>query len=109
MIERIKQVFPTVRKIALQLTFTDADQASDMSWREYALTPEAEYPIKIDCPERECIRGGFDLSSGLQQAVASRQPVGHGDLNCPGWQDRGKAGKQRCLVGLSYRMKIEYA
>ena len=108
MSQRIRQVFPTVRKIAIQVTFTDADQASDMSWREYALTPEAEHPVKFGCPDRECISGGFDLSEAISEAVASNLTVTQGDLGCPGWAETAGGGKARCLVGLYYRLKIDY-
>ena len=108
MTQRIRQVFPTVRKIAIQVTFTDADQASDMSWREYTLTPEAEHPVKFDCPERDCVSGGFDLSEAMAKAVAESQSVTEGRLNCPGWVEISGGGKGRCLVGLHYRLKIDY-
>lgn len=69
----IKDEYPQVRELTFQFTFRDPDpvwQKAYSPWdKTMTLRPEHSALFRFDCPYRECVGGGFDLSSPVRQMI----------------------------------------
>ena len=47
----------------------------------------AKSVFRFDCQNKECIRGDFDLSDVLAEAIAAQRTTAIGELRCKGWRN----------------------
>ncbi len=64
--------------------------------------------FRVSCPNSECVRGDFDLSAELANAVAGRQESVTGELVCQGWRSRTTIDSVLCRNVLRYKLSIGY-
>ena len=106
---RIRNRFPQVREITLDLTFTDHDQQVAPSQATPRYSGDDPAFFEIDCPMRECVSGGFDLTEAVTAMLSNRQAVASGTVVCQGWQDEERDGQNRCRCTMAYTVRATYA
>ena len=105
---RTSQLYPNVQEIRVELCFTPHDGARTVVDRSKVWKPDHDAFFEIQCLDRECICGGFDLTRVIEEAVKNRQSDVEGRLTCEGWQDSERYRKTRCMITLDYRVSLTY-
>ena len=68
----------------------------------------AKSVFRFRCPNDECIRGDFDLTEELANAVAQKRTDVSGELSCQGWQNKATVDTVHCQNILRYKLKLSY-
>ena len=68
----------------------------------------AKSVFRIDCPNNGCIRGDFDLTEPLAEAVAEHRTTVAAEMCCQGWQNKTTIDTVRCHNILRYTLRLEY-
>jgi hypothetical protein len=82
--------FPLLKALKVTIEYYDANgftKHGDLKWKlniEYAKSV-----LWFACPGVECMRGDFDLSNALADAITNRRKVATGELRCQGTRKRG--------------------
>jgi len=104
----IRDVFPGVEAVRINLTFKDPDGLADPKPMRLKFGPEQKAFFHLDCLFWECVRGGFDLGPAVRDAVRAQARSARGEQDCQGWQDPERIGKHRCWLKARYEIQIEY-
>jgi hypothetical protein len=64
--------------------------------------------VRIDCPNHGCIRGDFDLTEPLADAVAGHRATVTGEMCCQGWQSKTTIDTVPCHNILRYKLSLTY-
>ncbi len=104
----LKEKYPKVTDLMVKMSFKDYDGGSNPEPRQEKYSPESKAFFKIACPHRECVSGGFDLSSAIDKLVTSRLGKLDGTITCQGWQDKERINKHRCFLELNYAISAKY-
>jgi len=104
----IKDWYPQVKTLTFELNYRDPDGLAQPSSETYTRGPEHSAFLKIQCPYRECINGGYDLTELISDMLNNNKLECHGKVSCQGWQDRNRIGKYRCLCELTYKITATY-
>jgi hypothetical protein len=104
----IRDVFPCVKVVRIDLTFKHPDGFGDPKPMRLMFGPEQKAFFRIDCLFWECVRGGFDLGSAVRDAVRAQATSARGEQTCQGWQDPERIGKHRCWLVARYEIQIKY-
>ncbi|SHN30970.1 hypothetical protein SAMN04488057_118103 [Cyclobacterium lianum] len=104
----IKSSFPQVQEIILNLNFN-----YDESYRKKlkkTLNPNDKAFFQIECINKDCVYGGFNLSSEVRGMISKKVTEYNGHQTCNGYQDfeRYKAKDYHCLCKLNYEIEIKY-
>lgn len=103
----LKDVFPNIDEINIKLQFSydDYNQNSDLVIKE---NDKAFFQIK--CINRDCIHGGFNLTSIIHESLKNKLLTKIGSATCNGWQDfeRYRAQNYHCLCTLNYSANFKY-
>ena len=101
--------FPRLKSLKVEVEYYAADKATRIGQINYVLNVEhASSLFYIECPNRECVRGDFDLSEVLAAAVAARQKSVAGEMRCRGWRNQDEIKKVYCRTELHYRLRLKY-
>lgn len=98
--------FPRVAAVALELRFTTGADKLLVSPYSQIYTADMQAFFELQCPSRDCSRGGFDLQAAVQSAVSSRDKWGQGRLQCNGTAVGGEGRGAPCPVELSFEIAI---
>lgn len=102
--------FPHLKSLTLELTHYDADGASRLSQVKYTLNlAHARSLFHVDCSNSECVRGDFDLSDEIANAVAHARAAVTGELRCRGWRNKTTIDRVPCRKMLRYTLTLAYA
>ena len=106
----LKDIFPTVASLAICMTFKYQDSLlTNPATIDKRFAPEDKAFFKVQCPDGECINGGFDLSRVVSKLISARVNETNGTSTCKGWQDRERVGTHRCLLTMNYTIRAVYA
>ena len=105
---KLSELYADVQELRAELHFTPHDPPSTPLNSSEAWNPDDRAFFEIQCPDRECICGGFDLSGAIGQAVKDHRTSVQGRLGCDGWQDTERYRKHRCMMSLDYRLLLTY-
>ena len=83
--------------LKLKVSFQDSDRPAQVIEKEMTLCRDEDFLIQ--CPNLECVDGGFDLRGVNISNQAQPKP-----LVCSGWQDRERINKHRCLCELHFQV-----
>ena len=101
--------FPTLKVLAADLHFTESGRVALNGRIKYKLNLELSKSVfRFDCPNHECVRGDFDLSEELTNAVAARRTLVTGETPCPGWLSKTTIDTVHCRHTLHYRLSLAY-
>ncbi len=99
--------YPNVKSISLSVTYLDPDDGKTIKeTRNWNLDSKAYFVI--DCPYRECVGGGFDISKLVVDAINQGEAESTGELTCQGWQDKERVNKHSCLLKGKFKISIQY-
>ena len=104
----LKEKYPQVIELMVEMNFKDYDGGSAPEPKQEKYSLESKAFFKIDCPYRECISGGFDLSLAIDKLVTSHLDKLDGTITCQGWQDKERINKNRCFLQLNYTITAKY-
>ena len=68
----------------------------------------AKSVFSFACPNSECVRGDFDLSGELAEAIAAHRTTSTGERVCQGWLNRATIDTVRCHHILRYKFSLGY-
>ena len=94
--------FPEVTGIVISMMYNQKGIAKSLP-RIVHFFPDSSAFFRIDCLNKECVDGGFDLSRVLTSMVRNRREAAKGELRCEG--DGPAAGHS----AIDYEVVIQYA
>ena len=95
----VSERFPRVRELVFELRFTAAESKPLLSPYKQIYTGDMQAFFELQCPSRECLGGGFDLSTAAANAAGSHEGISRGRIQC-----RGVAQGSACVVELHYEI-----
>jgi hypothetical protein len=105
----IAEMFPGVASLIIKMTFHEdgGDRVIESRTEDGPISQRKAF-FRIKCLQRECVNGGFDLTSAVASAIHLRKDTERGRLVCQGWQDQERVGKYHCLWDLEYEIIVKY-
>jgi len=101
--------YPRLKSLAAELHFSDSEKATVNNRIKYKMNPEgARSVFRFSCPNSECVRGDFDLSDELADAIAKHRTEVTGEIPCPGWLSKTTIDTVHCHTILRYRLSLAY-
>jgi hypothetical protein len=101
--------FPRLKSLKVDVEYYAPDSAARIGHIKYVLNVEhAKSLFCFECPNRECVRGDFDLSEVLAAAVAARRKSVAGEMRCQGWRNKDAIRKAYCRMILRYRLWLTF-
>lgn len=94
--------FPEVASIVVRMKYNQRGIAKSLP-RVVNFFPGSSALFRIDCLNKECIDGGFDLTQVITGMIGSRRAAAKGDLSCQG---DGPSDGHSTIV---YEVAIQYA
>lgn len=105
----LSEKFRELKSLTVELAYFGPDGVTRNSQIKYTVNPDhAKSVFRFDCDNDECIRGDFDLSEALAQAVATHQATATGEMCCQGWLSKTTIDRIHCHEILRYRLSLEY-
>lgn len=104
----IQDKFPMLASLSIDMAFENPDWGSNPSPKQKDFGPEDKAFFEIQCPDGECIKGGFNLSDAVSKLVNGHLEEASGTIICQGWQDRERIGQHRCLLKMKYKITATY-
>jgi hypothetical protein len=102
-----REEFPHLASLVIEMSFRP-DWGSPPTPTQRCYGPTSKAFFEIECPDYECVAGGFDLSWPVSEIVNSGDLSSSGSLICQGWQGRERIGKHRCLLTMEYKIGVTY-
>ena len=94
--------FPEVESIVISMMYNQSGIAKSLP-RTVNFSPDSSALFRIDCLNKDCVDGGFDLSQVLNSMVRNRREDAKGQLSCEG------NGASADHSGIVYNVAIKYA
>jgi hypothetical protein len=104
----LKEKYPQVGDITIDTSYKDYDMKDGPEPQQIKFAQESKAFFRIECPYRECISGGFDLSAAIDELISSHMDKLDGTITCQGWQDKERVNKHRCFLKLNYAISTTY-
>jgi hypothetical protein len=104
----LRERFPAVEQLVAEMTFADAKALGIYSAQMRSFCPSAKAFFAIACPRTLCLEGGFDLDALIVKLIDARKTSASGTLQCAGWIEPSRSQHARCLLRLSYQIRVEY-
>ena len=105
----LAEKFRELKSLTVEFAHFSPEGVSQNRQIKYTVNPEhAKSVFRLDCINEECIRGDFDLSEALAQAVAARQTIVSGEMCCQGWLSKNTIDTVRCHHILRYKFSLGY-
>lgn len=101
--------FPKLKGLTADLRYADSGKATVNSRIKYKMNIEVSKSVfRFSCPNSECVRGDFDLSEELAEAIAARRSTVAGEKSCPGWLSKTRIDSVHCRTILRYKLTLAY-
>lgn len=105
----LSEKFRDLKSLTVEFAYFSPEGVTRNSQIKYTVNPaHAKSVFRLDCFNNECIRGDFDLSDVLAQAVAERKAMVAGEMCCQGWLNRNTIDNLHCHNILRYKLSLEY-
>jgi hypothetical protein len=106
----LAEKFRELKSLTVELAYFSPQGVSRNSQIKYTVNPShAKSVFRFDCLNDECIRGDFDLSEALSEAVAARRATVTGEMCCQGWLSKNTLDQTRCGEILRYKLSLGYS
>lgn len=103
----IAEKFPCLKTVTVDLGHYDPEGLTRSSQIKYTVNLEhAKSVFRVACHNPECVRGDFDLSDVLAEAVAARRTSVSGEACCHGWRSRATIDSVPCRNILRYKLTL---
>jgi hypothetical protein len=101
--------FRQLKSLTVDLSYYDAEGVTKNSQVKYTVNlANAKSVFRFSCPNNECIRGDFDLSQVVADAVAKRRTRVTGEKTCKGWRSKTTIDTVHCHNILRYTLSLSY-
>ena len=101
--------FSALKSLTVDLGHYDSEGKTRNSQIKYTVNLGfAKSVFRVACHNHECVRGDFDLSGVLAEAVAARQKLVTGELICQGWRSKTAIDTLPCHNILRYTITLGY-
>jgi hypothetical protein len=101
--------FPELKSLTVDLGhFTSAGITRNSQIKFQPNLDNAHTVFRIDCPNQGCIRGDFDLTKALGEAVAAHRTTVTAELCCQGWQSKTTIDTVHCHNILRFTLRLGY-
>jgi len=105
----LSEKFRELKSLTVELAYFDAEGARKYGEIKCTFNPDnTKSVVRFDCHNHECVRGDFDLSEALAQAVAKRRTTVAGEMCCQGWLSKTTIGEVHCHYILRYKLRLAY-
>ncbi len=75
--------FPEVTEIVVRMTYNQRGIKNSLC-RVVNFFPDSSALFRIDCLNKECIDGGFDLTQVISGMIRNRKETARGNVSCEG-------------------------
>ena len=105
----LSEKFRELKSLTVELAYFSPGGVTRNSQIKYTVNPDrAKSVFRFDCLNHECIRGDFDLSEELANAVSSRLTTASGEMCCQGWRSKATIDTFRCHSILRFTLSLGY-
>jgi len=104
----LRERFPKVEQLVLEMTFTDLTQLGTYSSQMRSFSAPAKAFFAIPCPRTLCLDGGFDLDALIATMLARGEAETAGTMECQGWTNPARPDHARCGLQMHYRVEAHY-
>jgi len=94
--------FPEVADIAISMTYNQIGLNKSLL-RTVNFFPDSYAFFRIDCVNRDCVDGGFDLTKVIATTIGRRGQTAKGKLSCQG------SGPAEGHSAITYKVDIRYS
>jgi hypothetical protein len=105
----LAEKFQKLKSLTVNLEFFDSEGIHRSSQVKYTVNlANAKSVFSFGCPNHECVRGDFDLSKEIADAVTARRKNVVGEMTCQGWRNRTTIDTIRCHNILRFKFSLAY-
>jgi hypothetical protein len=105
----LAQKFHKLKSLTVDLSYYDPEGVIRNSQIKYTVNLDhAKTVLRFACQNHECVRGDFDLSDVLANAVAAHRTTESGEMCCEGWRSRATIDTVPCRNLLRYKLTLGY-
>ena len=105
----LSEKFSELKSLTVEFAHFNPEGVSRNRQIKYMVNAEhAKSVFRLDCYNSECVRGDYDLSEALAQAVAARQTTVTGEMCCQGWLNKATIDSVHCHNILRYKLSLKY-
>jgi len=105
----LSEKFRDLKSLTVEFGYFSPEGATRNRQIKYTVNPEhAKSVFRLDCHNSECVRGDYDLSEALAQAVAARKATVTGEMCCQGWLNKATIDQIHCHNILRYKLSLAY-
>ncbi|MSU59716.1 MAG: hypothetical protein EXS35_16375 [Pedosphaera sp.] len=105
----LAEKFHKLKSLTVDLVHFDPEGVTKNSQIKYTVNLEhAKSVFRFGCHNHECVRGDFDLSDVLTQAVTAKRKSVSGEARCQGWRSRSTIDTVPCRNILRYKFTLGY-
>ena len=97
----VAALFPEVTGIVIRMTYSQRGIKNSLS-RVVNFFPDSYALFRIDCLNKECVDGGFDLTQVISEMIRNRKKTSKGNLSC---EDSSPSADHSTIV---YEVSIQY-
>lgn len=103
----LRDAFPAVQQLHLDLKFEEAAAASIPAAQSHVLHPPARAFFAFPCPHADC-DGQFDLTTAVDAELKDHATEAEGVLKCSGQRLDRRASRVPCELYLHYTLSVAY-
>lgn len=100
----VSERFPDVSGIVIHMTYFHKGVNPVLMVRTVNFFPSGYAYFNMDCMIRDCVDGGFDLTSVITGMIKHRKKLGKGKLVCKGKNDALASDH----ASIAYEIRIKY-
>ena len=101
--------FRKLKSLTVEFDYYNPEGTTKNSQIKYEVNIQnAKSVFRFNCPNRECVRGDFDLTEDLVNAVAAHRTSVTGEKSCKGWLSKTTINTVRCRNILRYKIRLSY-
>ena len=105
----LAEKFRQLKSLTVDLAYYDPERQARSSQLKYTVNLEhAKSVFRFFCQNNECVRGDFDLSQAVADAVAAHRTSVSGEMCCEGWRNKATIDSVRCHNVLRYKLTLKY-
>ncbi len=105
----LSEKFRELKSLTVEFGYFSPEGVTRNRQIKYTVNPEhAKSVFRLDCHNSECVRGDYDLSEALAQAVAARKATVTGEMCCQGWLSKATIDSIHCHNILRYKLSLAY-